>query len=76
MTDAPEDAVDIVDDEQHADESQEDIGTDDPHAADGEDDSAVFEDDTEIDELPEVGEVDPNEVPILDELEGEDETHG
>lgn len=49
-------------------EDQEDIGTDDPYADDEDDDPSVFED-TEIDELPEVGEMDPDEEPELDELE-------
>jgi hypothetical protein len=82
MTDTPDDTVDVVDDDENADETQEDIGTDDPNAADGEDDPSVFDEDTEIDGLPEVGPLDPDEEPELDELEAlaleaeEGETNG
>jgi hypothetical protein len=70
---------DVIDDDNHADPDQEDIGEND-HDGDGEldrvrdeaeaDDPSVFED-TEIDGLPDVGELDPNEEPELDELDEE-----
>ncbi len=60
--------LDDGDDDFEIDPDQEDIGTDDPNAEDGTDDPSVFED-TEIDDLPEVGEMDPDEEPELDELE-------
>jgi len=62
-----EDPAVLIDDDEHADPGQEDIGTFEP--GDDVDDSAPNE---EIDDLPEVGEIDPNEVPILDELEDSD----
>jgi hypothetical protein len=48
----------VIDDEEHVDPNQEDIGTFDPDAPDEDDDPSVFEDDTEIDDLP-----DPDEEP-------------
>ena len=54
----------VIDDDEFADPEQPDIGTFDPGV--DEDDSDL---DAEIDDLPEVGPLDPNEEPILDELE-------
>lgn len=52
-----------TDDSAPGNDTQEDIGTFNP--GEGEDDSDL---DAEIDELPEVGPMDPNEEPVLDEL--------
>lgn len=61
--DNPADMPDgVIDDDEHVDPDQEDIGTDDPFADGGEEEVP----DTEIDDLPEVGEPDPNEAPVLD----------
>lgn len=54
-----------IDDPAHANPDQKDIGTFD--AGYDRDDSIPNE---EIDELPDVGEPDPNEEPVLDELTG------
>jgi len=55
----PDEKIDhVIDDEEHTDASQEDIGTFDPDAPDEDDDPSVFDDDTDIDELP-----DPDEEP-------------
>jgi len=83
MTDQPE--LDVIDDDEHADDSQEDIGTDHFDTDENDDDGDGVLDrvrdvdddgipDEEIDDLPEVGELDPDEEPILDELE--EESHG
>jgi hypothetical protein len=66
MTENPD--HDVIDDEEHADPNQEDIGTFDP----GEDDEEPGALDDEIDDLPDVGEPDPDEEPILDELTEEE----
>lgn len=50
----------------------EDLGTFDPHSHDGYDDPSVFDDDTPIDDLPDVGEVDLDEEAVIDELEEDD----
>jgi hypothetical protein len=56
------DENDVIDDDEHADLDQEDIGTDEP----GNDVDDTIPDE-EIDDLPEVGEPDLNEEPILDD---------
>lgn len=61
-----DETADVIDDDEHADPNQDDIGTFEPGDDDGE------ELDAEIDDLPDVGEPDPDEKPILDELEDSD----
>lgn len=67
---AEPDEPDVIDDEEHADPDQPDIGTDDPFADGDEEDDTVP--DEEIDDLPEVGPMDPDEEPVLDELTEEE----
>jgi hypothetical protein len=64
---------DVIDDGE-GDLDQEDIGTFDPDADDEDDDPSVFEDDTEIDDLPDVGEPDPDEVPELELLDEQEKS--
>ena len=64
---------DVIDDGE-GDPDQEDIGTFDPDADDEDDDPSVFEDDTEIDDLPDVGEPDPDEVPELELLDEQEKS--
>lgn len=61
-----DDANDVIDDEEHADPDQGDIGPLDP---DEDVDDDVPEE--EIDDLPDVGPMDVNEEPILDELDSD-----
>lgn len=73
VPDTPDTENDVIDDNEHRDDNQEDIGTDDPFA-DGDEEDDTLVPDEEIDDLPEVGELDPDEEPILDELE--EQTNG
>jgi hypothetical protein len=63
--------VDVIDDDEFANPDQEDIGDFEP--GDDVDDSDL---DAEIDDLPEVGPLDPDEEPVLDELDEEEGDNG